>query len=199
MNAHTFVLLVRTGDGIKDMYIAAFYHFSEMELLNRMVIMDGSERINLEELHQSYKESSRLLRGRPEMVLLRLNNGKNVQIFRKGTVQILGPMSEDILMMMRVECLEKLQKLMPRFQLSAMKTVNLVFKATLPSTVKWNAKLSDAETFYEVEIFPATLIRKWYPAHVHVFHNQKVLITGVRTFEAANHVYESLLHFVSHE
>ena len=49
---------------------------------------------------------------------------------------------------------------------------------------------SDNDIFYETEIFPAALIRKWEPAHVAVFHNGKVVITGVKSI---SHCY-SILH-----
>ena len=43
-----------------------------------------------------------------------------------------------------------------------------------------NIQSSDATVFYEAELFPAALIRKWAPAHVAVFHNGRVIITGVK-------------------
>jgi len=33
---------------------------------------------------------------------------------------------------------------------------------------------------YEVELFPAAQMTNWHPYHVHVFHNGKIVITGIK-------------------
>ena len=38
-----------------------------------------------------HKFAGKLRRGRPEVLLLRMSNGRNVQLFRRGTIQILSP------------------------------------------------------------------------------------------------------------
>ena len=40
---------------------------------------------------------------------------------------------------------------------------------------------SNASLFYEVELFPAALITRWKPAHVALFHNGHVIVTGIKT------------------
>lgn len=59
-----------------------------------------------------------------------------------------------------------------------------------------NIKLTNSDIFYEAELFPALLLRKWAPAHVHVFHNGKVLITGAKTLCHAHRVVHELIHFL---
>ena len=61
-----------------------------------------------------------------------------------------------------------------------------------PSLPLW----SSDTVFYETELFPAALIRKWHPAHVAVFHNGKVIVTGLKTLSAFYNVMKSLLDFL---
>lgn len=55
---------------------------------------------------------------------------------------------------------------------------------------------SNASLFYEIELFPAALIRQWSPAHVAVFHNGKVILTGVKTVAACKDIFSQLLTFL---
>ena len=50
---------------------------------------------------------------------------------------------------------------------------------------------------YEVEIFPAALIRKWHPAHVAVFHNGKMIVTGVKSVQMLESICENVSVFLS--
>lgn len=49
---------------------------------------------------------------------------------------------------------------------------------------------------YEPELFPAALISRWLPVHVAVFHNGKVIITGLKSEKHANDILDSLIQFV---
>ena len=67
-------------------------------------------------------------------------------------------------------------------RLNSFSVANLVIHAQLKNNLCLkNISQSDASLFYEIELFPAALIRKWSPAHVAVFHNGKLIITGVKT------------------
>ena len=48
---------------------------------------------------------------------------------------------------------------------------------------------SDINLFHETELFPAALIRKWHPVHIALFHNGKVVLTGLKSVE---HFYEAI-------
>ena len=39
---------------------------------------------------------------------------------------------------------------------------------------------SSHNLIYEVELFPAAQLTNWHPYHVHVFHNGKIVITGIK-------------------
>ena len=192
----TFVSLPRAGVIIKRTFIDSFCHFFVMDIVNRMRVMTGSTTIDLEGLHHLYKDSSRLYRGRPEMLLLRMSNKRNVQLFRKGKIQILGPLSEETTEQMMIECLSKVRQLLPNFQLTPATTVNMVLRVTVPQTVTRKLSSSDSSIFYEPELFPAILLTNWAPAHIHIFHNGKALITGVKSLDEANLIYKDLLDFI---
>ena len=55
---------------------------------------------------------------------------------------------------------------------------------------------SNNNVFYETELFPAALIRKWTPAHVAVFHNGKVIVTGIKTLDSFYDIMYALLQFL---
>ena len=55
---------------------------------------------------------------------------------------------------------------------------------------------SNANLFYEIELLPAALIRKWHPAHIAVFHNGKVILTGVKTEDAYREIFCYLLSYL---
>mgnify|MGYP001791423043 CR=1 FL=1 len=143
-----------------------------------------------------YKDSSRLYRGRPEMLLLRMSNNRNVQLFRKGKIQILGALSEETTEQMTIECLSKVRQLLPNFQLTPATTANMVLRVAVPHTVTRKLTSSNSSVCYEPELFPAILLTNWAPVHVHVFHNGKALITGVKSLGEANFIYEDLLDFI---
>lgn len=72
-------------------------------------------------------------------------------------------------------------------------SLKLKFPVNLRKIVCSNEDLS-----YEVELFPAALIRKWHPIHVALFHNGKMIVTGVRSLSTLNDIVNSIqTHFSS--
>ena len=57
---------------------------------------------------------------------------------------------------------------------------------------------SDSNVFYETELFPAALLNMWHPAHVAVFHNGQVVITGVKSMDKANEIVTLLSQYLDH-
>ena len=51
---------------------------------------------------------------------------------------------------------------------------------------------SNANHVYEIKLFPAALIRKCSPAHVAVFHNGRVILTGVKTVDTCKEIFSLL-------
>ena len=71
--------------------ITLFCHSCEMEnmnIINMMRTMKVTMSLDLEDYH--HKFGGKLHRGRSEMLLLRMRNERNVQLFRRGTIKILG-------------------------------------------------------------------------------------------------------------
>ena len=154
--------------------------------------MHVADNLNLEAIHLAL--GGKLYRGRPEMLLLRMSNGRNVQLFRRGTVQILGKLSQDEAESMRRELLQRLQiNTMTPLVIS-----NLVISAQLKMSLCLRKIVqSSANLLYEIELFPAALISKWHPAHVAVFHNGKVILTGVKTATSCKEIFTLLLSYLN--
>ena len=150
----------------------------------------GAE-FDLEALHN--KLGGKFYRGRPQMLLIPMSNGRNVQLFRHGTAQILGRLTEDEAQGMRREFLQRLQITTA----SPLVITNMVIHAQLKMKLCLRKiAQSNANLFYETELFPAALIHKWHPAHVAVFHNGKVILTGVKTVSACKDILSLLLTYL---
>ena len=74
---------------------------------------------------------------------------------------------------------------------------NLVIAAQLSEHISFsNIHVSNHELCYEPELFPAALISRWLPVHVAVFHNGKVIITGLKSETQALVILDSLIEYV---
>ena len=74
----------------------------------------------------------------------------------------------------------------------------MVLSLKLPSNINLrHIDHSNRDLSYEVELFPAALIRKWHPMHVAVFHNGKIIVTGVKDINVVNDIYESVCNYLS--
>ena len=168
-----------------------------VHVINIVRQMTANDRLNLELIHRAYK--GKFHRGRPEMLLMRMTNGRNLQMFRGGKVQIFGNIGEHEAESMRLEFIDKLRRILPKIQISKLTILNMVVGTNLLRTVPLrNIPSSDKHVFYEVELFPAALIRKWHPAHIAVFHNGKVIITGVKTIPVLSDIVSHLEVYIAH-
>ena len=155
--------------------------------------------IDLENLFVTL-DNTKLYGGRPEMVLVKMNNGRNLQIFRSGVIQILGALSHSDAVSMRYEVKHRLKKLakMENCQMSDLTLKNMVVSAQLSRNVSFrNIKTGNKTIQYDGETFPAALITKWRPAHVSVFRNGKVVITGLKTQSHTYFILNSLLDYLT--
>ena len=74
---------------------------------------------------------------------------------------------------------------------------NLVISTQLSEHVTFsNIHSSNQDLSYEPELFPAALISQWLPVHVAVFHNGKVIITGLKSETQINPILQSLIDYV---
>lgn len=72
---------------------------------------------------------------------------------------------------------------------------NMVVTTRLPNLKLQMIDSSSKDIFYEAELFPAALIRKWEPAHVALFHNGKVVITGVKSLSRCYSIVQAILEY----
>ena len=200
----SFAFMNLDGRSIKAMYTHAFDHFFAMSAtcrtINLMREMKVNQQIVLEELYHLYEDESKFYRGRPEMIVMRMRNGRNLQIFRGGKVQILGRIPDEEAENMRQEFVRRLKRLkkMENCQVTRLTIVNLVVSLQLPSNINLKSiSHSNHELSYEMELFPAALIRKWHPAHVAVFHNGKVIVTGIKSMNVVDDILKSVMSFFS--
>ena len=167
----------------------------DLRVINIVRTMTADRSLNLELLYSNI-DNSVLHTGRPEMLVIPMSNGRNLQLFRGGKVQIFGNLKHDEAEEMRLDLIKKLKKILPNIQLSPIKIVNLVVSAILKNVIPLRTiSSSNATVFYEAELFPAALIRKWHPAHIAVFHNGKVIITGVKSVTAVDSLITELIPF----
>ena len=168
-------------------------------IINLMRIMNVDCRIDLETLHISHPKCTKLYRGRPEMLLMTMRNGRNVQMFRGGKVQILGCIPNDVAESMRNEVIMRLRKVysMQLSQVTKMTITNMVVSARLRRKICLRKiATSDVNLFHEIELFPAALIRKWHPVHIALFHNGKVILTGLKSVEQFYEIMSTLTSFL---
>ena len=74
---------------------------------------------------------------------------------------------------------------------------NLVISAQLNEYVSFsNIRVSNHYLCYEPELFPAALINCWWPIHVALFHNSKVIVTGLKSLQQADIILDTLIAYV---
>lgn len=59
-----------------------------------------------------------------------------------------------------------------------------------------NIHTSNHHLCYEPELFPAALLSQWLPVHIAIFHNGKVIITGLKSEKEAEDILISLIDYV---
>ena len=168
-------------------------------VINMMRNMKVNQKIPLEEVHRTFPNLTKLYPGRPEMVVMKMTIGRNMQMFRGGKAQILGRVSEKDAESMRHEFIERLKQIksMQQFQVTKMTVSNLVMSAQLKKVIALHKiKSTNADVFYETEIFPASLIQKWLPVHIALFNTGRVIFTGLKSFEHFHTIMLSLNSFL---
>ena len=158
----------------------------DVKMINMMRTMRLKRKLNLEDLHATH--GGKLYPGRPEMLLLPMSNGRRVQLFRGGTIQILGAIPQNDAEKMRREILQRLCLSME----TPLVISNMVVTAQLPNLNLQVIHSSNSDIFFEAELFPAALIRKWEPAHVALFHNGKLVITGIKSLEQCQDILHAI-------
>lgn len=168
-------------------------------IINLMRNMKVDRSIPLEEVHLTYPDETKLYRGRPEMLIMTMANGRNMQAFRGGKLQILGGVSDGEAESMRLAFMLKLRRIntMRHCQVTNMTVSNLVISVQLKTRLLLrNIKNYDANFFHEIDLFPAALIREWHPVHIAAFHNGRIILTGLKSIAHFNEIMSTLFHFL---
>ena len=155
--------------------------------------------IPLEEVHHAYPDITKLYRGRPEMLIMTMANGRNMQAFRGGKVQILGCVSDAEAENMRLNFMMKLRRLkaMQHCLVTKMTVSNLVISVQLKKCLSLHKfQSTNIDFFHEIELFPAALIRKWHPVHIAAFHNGCIILTGIKSVEHFYEIMSTLISFL---
>lgn len=197
------ILPLTTSSSIKRISIPESSHSYIMsdfiQTINAMREMDLGDAIDLEMLHHAINTSI-YHRGRPQMLLVTMSNGRKVQLFRRGKMQILGNVSLSETHSMFHEMIGILRNFYPHLHPNKVTLRNLVVSIQLQKIVALhNIQLSSDNLFYECELFPAALIRKWHPIHVAVFYNGKCILTGLSHMKQVMPIMDELVVYLSQQ
>ena len=181
---------------IKERCIGVFVHSSVMmepvQVVNCMREFRLGLPLDLEAVHMLLPHS-KLYRGRPQMLVVKMSCGRNLQIFAKGCVQIMGNVSHSRALSMRYEIVSHLQTLYPHLQMTPLILKNLVVSVRLRKSIPLHRlKQSSSALCYEPEIFPAILMRRYHPIHIAVFHTGRCIITGLRSVAQGHMIVNEL-------
>ena len=190
----------QSWDDIKDGYMREFIHFSVMssdiKIVNCMRELRLAIRIDIEAVHRLLPDS-KCYRGRPQMVVVKMSNGRNLQLFPSGCIQILGRLSyfESLAMCYEIMC--HLQKLYPHVQMPKLTLKNLVASTQLQTAIPLHRlKNSTSKITYEPELFPAALLTRFHPVHIATFHTGKCIITGLKSLKQAKRIVDKLTTYL---
>ena len=154
-------------------------------------------RLDLERLHRHLSLPSKLHRGRPQMLVITMACGRNLQVFPSGVVQVMGNLSHSEALSMTYELLHHLQPLHPQLRMKPLILRNMVVSAQLTSTIPLHRiKTSSTDMTFEAELFPAVLIRHFHPVHVAVFHTGRCILTGLKSVEQAQQIVHELIVYL---
>jgi len=176
-----------------------------MKIINIMRILKPTLQADLNLAELNLLLGGKLYPGRPRMLVITMKNGRKVQIFRRGCIQVLGRITDEEAESMRLDLIERLRpyndsfcELQKQLQITPFSIANIVVSAWLqtPFSTK-NMSHSNACHFYEIEIFPAVLICKWKPAHIALFRNGEVIVTGVKSIAKCKEIISSLKDYLS--
>ena len=168
-----------------------------VQVVNCMREFRLSARINLQDVHTILPHAKHY-RGRPQMLVVKLSCGRNLQLFPSGCVQIMGNVSLSKAQSMQCEIMHHLRRLDPRIGMSPLTLKNLVVSVRLRKTIPLHRlKHSSSTLSYEPELFPAILMRRYHPVHIAVFHSGRCILTGLRSVEQAQCIIYELNDFLN--
>ena len=76
--------------------------------------------------------------------------------------------------------------------ISQPKLKNMVVCCKFLKSFSLYGRPSNNNFFYEAELFPAALIRRWAPAHIALFPSGSLLVTGIKEWRAFDRIITNL-------
>ena len=163
-----------------------------IQTINFMRVLRLDIRIDIEKVYNLLGKG-KLYRGRPQMLVMKMKNSRNLQLFPSGVIQVMGNHSHSEALSMCYEIINHLRKIYPQVRMKMLTLKNLVVSAQLKANIPLHrVKSSSSNLSYEVELFPAMLIRRFYPVHIAVFHTGRCILTGLKSIQQANDIVDSL-------
>ena len=171
---------------------ASFCRRHHARIVNRMISMNASEPLSLPDILPRLPDTARYNRARPCRIYWRFEGRIPVQLFPKGTIQVLGRHAT-------IAASERIRDFfMTHLSLSlSPPRVNSCTVACrlAPRLFHLNALPSNHYVSNEYELFPGTLIRRPTQdrrrrcVHICLFSNGTVVVTGVTSLQ---HAYRQL-------
>ena len=110
-----------------------------------------------------------------------------ILFFPNGTVQCVGQCDDNVLDSVHSILESVLQQHLPKWQVRTMTVL-----CELKHTFDFRHLTSSSKVTYEVELFPAAQLTLWKTYHVHVFHNGKMIITGLKDLSCLPQIVEDV-------
>ena len=188
------------GASIKERCIGRFVHsyimIEPVQVVNCMRELKLGLRIHLDDVH-ALLPHSKLYRGRPQMLVVTMSCGRNLQLFPSGCIQIMGNLSHSRALSMSYEIVHHLRHLYPQVRMRPLTLKNLVVSVRLRKAIPLHRlKHSSSTLCYEPELFPALLMRRHHPIHIAVFHTGRCIITGLRSVEQGQCIVNELMDYL---
>ena len=115
-----------------------------------------------------------------------------ILFFPNGTIQCVGNTCDDDVRYMHMELCDVLQLQLPDWEMKSMTVLCMLNK-----TCNFRHLSSNKHVTYEVEIFPAAQMTFWHNVHVHVFHNGKMIITGIKDISHVSNIVHDVLDYLN--
>ena len=126
---------------------------------------------------------AKLYTGRPTMLTWKTEEGRRVQFFPNGTIQLMGKLTEEQAMALH----DKVQTLL-EMDISKPVIRNIVLCVKFSQRVTFTNIPSNKDINYNPELFPAAMVTRWHPAHISLFRSGSAIVTGVKSMAAARQI-----------
>ena len=159
-------------------------------MTNALCSMKCSSNVDIDQLsHDVTFSHVKLYKGRPRMLTCRIEPGITLQVFPRGSVQLLG--GNVLNNHMRIYRDVLLPLFNGHLTLPIIETMTVVCYSG--RSFNFSSIMTNAHVMYEVELFPALQVSLWKPVHMTVFHNGKIILTGIKDLRQVQKMCDLLI------